>query len=79
MRRTPLAILACLALTLGGTFAAGCGGDDENDSGDSATPPASLETSTSEGTGGTSPSDAAAVGMKDSKFADQDGTITVTE
>ena len=67
MPRLPLAALACLALALGGAFAAGCGGDDEKAS-DSSAQSQSPAAKPSEGTGGTSASEATTVEMEGSKF-----------
>jgi len=80
MPRLLLTILACLALALGGAFVSACGGDETNDSGVTApaTPPAAeTETENPESTGGTSPTDAAKVSMKASKFDPEQISVKV--
>jgi len=66
MPRPPLAISACLALALGGAFAAGCGSDSK-DSG-SAAPAKTAPAGSSGSTGGTRAPSATDVEMKDIKF-----------
>lgn len=68
MPRLPLVTLAGFALALGGVFATGCG-SAAKDAGSSTQPKsATAPKSTSNGTGGTSASQPAAVQMKNVKF-----------
>jgi plastocyanin len=75
MKKTLLALCACLAL---GLVAAGCGGDDDEDSGDSgAAPTATAEKPADTGGGGAEAKAGGKVSMKDIAF--QPSNVTVAK
>ena len=71
MSRTPLTILACLALASGAALA-GCGDDEDSGSSAPPAPPAAAETQPAEAAG-----DTVKVGIKDIKFVPHDVTAKV--
>jgi plastocyanin len=77
MPRLSLTALACVALAFGGAFVAGCGSDDKKDSGSSAPAATAPAQTTSGDTGGTSPTNAAAVAMQSSKFVPETISVAV--